>query len=211
MHTKITPPRSLPVIDIPATQKKGIRNTKRNQRKHPVLTTPMNAKKDGMIMNTSPNQNGGLSPADSDGSYDPSIADRIAAIPDLTARVVILPAQVRTNLVAKYSTCRHIRQDAFQTVSDFDAHLPIVDRQEQQYSIVVLSCTKLPGTGHGQSVLLHRVPAQRRDNEYGNLVAGLALMITQERRDFLLDLRPQDTGRVHDAPGQWWNRGLSVG
>ena len=57
----MVPPVRDPVSAMPPVQKKGIRNKKRNQRAHPGAKIPKNAKRDGMMRNIKPNQNGGIS------------------------------------------------------------------------------------------------------------------------------------------------------
>ena len=104
--------------------------------------------------------------------------DRVDAVRD--ALVVVAGLELRRHHVADDAARRDVGQRAFETVTDFDAHLAVLRHDDDQHAVVLAFLPELPVLEHLGRVFLDRLAADRRHGQHRDLIAR-RLLVRLER------------------------------
>ena len=95
--------------------------------------------------------------------------------------VIVAPFEVRRDLIIHDPFPQRIRHRAFQPVTDFDPHPPVLDEHEQHRAVVFTLLTDFPGFRDSSGVIFQRRiglhPRENRDDD----LAGIGFLEVFER------------------------------
>ena len=118
----------------------------------------------------------------------------------------IAPLEFRDNYFIDDTFGHGVRQRAFQAITYFYAHCPVLLRNYQQGAIINTLSTKLPGVNDANRILFNGFRLSRRNDQHCNLNAFLHL----KRRQFLFQLcgltRGKRSRKIGNPGLEWRNR-----
>jgi hypothetical protein len=106
------------------------------------------------------------------------------------------------DLLANDAGRTQIGQCPLEAVTDLDPELPLLERDQQEDAVVRAFAAELPGGRDAMGVLLKRLSLERRKNQYCHLITGFLFVCFQLSAELLGVLNGNDSGTIHDAPGQ---------
>ncbi len=118
------------------------------------------------------------------------------------AAVIIAALEGRGDVLLDDAIGRRVGQRALEPVADLDAHLAIIERDDQQDAVVHLLAAELPLLDDADRILVDLLGLRRRHDQHGHLAALRLLERCQlrlERRDLVGRER---AGGVGDARGE---------
>ena len=117
------------------------------------------------------------------------------------ARVVAL-LEARREVVADQLTGKSIRQHAFEAIADFDFHLAIVRRDQDQHAIVFLRLSDAPLLEQAIGILVDRHAVQRFDGRDGDLGRCLLFQLIEHAINRGLGGGVDHIGEIVNAAGR---------
>ena len=117
------------------------------------------------------------------------------------AGVVALP-EARGEVVTDYLAGESVRQHALESVADFDAHLAIVRRDQDQHAIVLLRLPDAPFLEQAIGILLDGRAVQRCDGRDGDLGRRLLFQLIEGAIERFFGRGVDHTGKIGNAAGR---------
>jgi hypothetical protein len=111
----------------------------------------------------------------------------------------IAGAEARHNFVSNDPGCAEVCQRPFETIPDFDADSPFMERDEQEDAVVGSLLAQLPGRRYTVGEFFERLAFERGKDQQSDLIAGAGFMDFQLSREFGNPLGRQNLCEIHDA------------